>query len=197
MAAEQSASCAALPDGDLTDKQRLRMPHSSDDRDSNIDLPASPFTIVRIGAGDGVVRTYQGLMSIDEAAELLVEKLRGFNWDEAQRKHQPLNEEIQREYELILDVTSLVAEINLYQARALWNLNTPRNVGEPRMLSTQHELQELRYLSNLQAQRGLNDDELASHILEQGAFMSDWAEARRQLIVVTDGVPVPASHRDA
>ena len=149
--------------------------------DSNIDLPASPYTIVGIGAGDGIVHTFQGPMSIDEAAQLLVEKVRAFDWSRFDSSRFDSEGQPSGDYELLLDVASLVAEINLYQARALWCLHVPPNIGMPRMLASADEAQEQRYLENLRAQRGLNEDALASHILEQGAFMSHWAEARRQL----------------
>jgi hypothetical protein len=40
----------------------------------------------------------------------------------------------------------------------------------------------MRYLKNLSAQRALDADRLALHILEQAEFMSEWALARRQLV---------------
>jgi hypothetical protein len=149
---------------------------------SNIDLPASPYTVIGFGAGDGRVVTHQGTMSLDEAAQLLIAKLEDFDWEALEPHegeiHLPLG------YEEMLDIVSLVAEINLYQARLLWTLRVPKRIGLPRLLTLADEAQELRYLKNLATQRALFDDELAWHLLEHGAFMSDWAEMRRCLVAV-------------
>jgi hypothetical protein len=162
---------------------------SSDDRDSNIDLPASPYTLVGAGVANGVAHTYQGLMTIAEATALAIRKIESFDWFAFVSHRQFVEEEVFREYELMLDVVSLMAEIDLGDARELWQRHAPLGVGTPRMLAPAHESQERRFLQNLATQRGLSEDALALHILEEGAFMSDWAEARRQLIVPDDTVP--------
>ena len=147
---------------------------------SNIDLPASPYTVIAFGAGDGRVVTHRATMSVDEAAQLLIAKLEDFDWETLEphdgEVHLPLG------YEEMLDLVSFVAEINLYQARLLWTLKAPRRIGLPRMLAPSDEARELQYLKNLAAQRTRFDDELAWHLLEHGAFMSDWAETRRCLV---------------
>jgi hypothetical protein len=147
---------------------------------SNIDLPASPYTVMAFGAGDGRVVTHHATMSVDEAAQLLIARLEDFDWQTLEPQngvvHLPLG------YEEMLDLVSLVAEINLYQSRLLWTLKAPRRTGLPRMLAPSDEATELRYLKNLAAQRVLFDDALAWHLLEQGAFMSEWAEMRRCLV---------------
>jgi hypothetical protein len=147
---------------------------------SNIDLPASPYTVVAFGAGDGRVVTHHATMCVDEAAQLLIVKLEDFDWETLEPQkgvvHLPLG------YEEMLDLVSLVAEINLYQARLLWILKVPRRIGMPRMLAPTDETRELLYLKNLATQRALFDDALAWHLLEHGAFMSEWAEMRRCLV---------------
>jgi hypothetical protein len=147
---------------------------------SNIDLPASPYTVIAFGDGDGRVVTHHATMSVDEAAQLLMATLEVFDWEALEPQegevHLPLG------YEEMLDLVSFVAEINLYQARLLWTLKAPRRIGLPRMLAPSDEADELLYLKNLAAQRALFEDELAWHLLEHGAFMSDWAETRRCLV---------------
>ena len=165
------------------------MRRSSDDREGNIDLPASPYTLVGPGVANGIVHTYQGRMTVDEAVALVIKKIKSFDWMNFVSHRQFIEESLFHEYELMLDVVSLMAEVDLGQARHLWEEHAPLGVGVPRMLAHEHESQELRYLRNLAMQRGLSEDELALHILEEGAFMSDWAEARRQLMVVHDTVP--------
>src|SRR4051794_37762262 len=152
------------------------MPHGSDDQESNIDLPASAYTLVGVGVANGIVHTYQGRMTIDEAAALAVGKIRSFDWMNFVSERQLVEDSLFREYELMLDVVSLMAEIDLIQARQLWERHAPLGVGVPRMLAHEHQSQEQLYLRNLAAQRGLSGDALALHILEQGAFMSEWAE---------------------
>ncbi|MFL6576864.1 MAG: hypothetical protein ACJ8MR_09615 [Povalibacter sp.] len=165
------------------------MPRGTDDHENNIDLPASPYTLVGAGVANGIVYTYQGRMTVNEAAALAVRKIRSFDWMNFVSERQLIEEKLFREYELMLDVVSLMAEIDLAQARQLWERHAPLGVGVPRMLAHEHQSQEQLYLNNLAAQRGLSEDELALHILEQGAFMSEWAEARRQLIVAHDTIP--------
>lgn len=149
---------------------------------SNIDLPASPYTVVAFGAGDGRVVTYQGAMSLEAAVQLLVERLEDFDWPSLQARGRENVRGIAG-YEEMLDVVSLVAEINLYLSRLLWSIKAPPDIGLPRLLARESEADELRYLANLAVQRSLSDDELALHLLEQGEFMSRWGEARRVLVV--------------
>ena len=174
---------------DSRHRRRSSVRRSSDDRDNNIDLPASPYTLVGVGVANGVVHTYQGLMTIGEVTALVIAKIESFDWLTFVSRRQFVDEAVFREYELMLDVVSLMAEIELVGARELWKRHAPLGIGIPRMLAPAHEHQELRFLQNLAAQRGLSEDELALHILEEGAFMSEWAEARRQLIVSEDTVP--------
>ncbi len=148
----------------------------------NIDLPASPYTVIAFGAGDGRVVTYQGAMSVDAAAELLARTLEDFDWSAIDPQSAVVHRDALARYEAMLDIVSLVAEINLYLARVLWSLNVPPAIGIPRMLVDSDETRELRYLENLAMQRQLSDDELAMHLLEQGEFMSEWGEARRHLV---------------
>jgi hypothetical protein len=158
--------------------QDVHMPRSDDDH--NIDLPASPFTIVRIR--EGVVHTFQGALSFKEADDLMVAKVSLFDWTALADRSIPESAPLDEAYEVMLDVVSLVAELDLERARTLWSLHAPRAVGMPRMLAAAHDAQERRFLANLAVQRDLNDDALVGHILEEGEFMSDWAVARRQLI---------------
>lgn len=159
---------------------------------STIDLPASPYTVIAFGKGDGIVVTHQGPMTIDEAATLFIAKLEAFDWTAFESQGREIRHEtfgqLFCEYEEILDLTSLVAEINLYEARLLWSIKVPEIVGMPRMLAKTHERVELRYIKNLAAQRTLTEGELAEHLLEQGAFMSQWAEERTHLIERTDAI---------
>ena len=155
---------------------------TSTDESHNIDLPASPYTVIAFGAGDGRVVTYQGPMSVDAAAELLVSVLEDFDWSTIDPKNAMVHRDALAGYEAMLDIVSLVAEINLYLARLLWSLKVPSAIGMPRMLIASDELDELRYLENLAAQRALSEDELAMHLLEHGEFMSEWGEARRRLV---------------
>ncbi|HEY5807679.1 MAG TPA: hypothetical protein VIT67_06910 [Povalibacter sp.] len=148
---------------------------------SNIDLPASPYTVIAFGAGDGRVVTFQGTMSLDAAAQLMIATLEDFDWP-ALETHGTDNLDGLTGYDEMLDIVSLVAEINLYLSRLLWSIKVPSGVGLPRMLERRHEAEELRYLKNLATQRALADDELALHLLEHGAFMSQWGEARRWLV---------------
>jgi len=161
------------------------MPHF-EDHDSNIDLPASPFTVITIDRARGVVRTYQGPMSFDEVAALLVEKIRGFDWATWTARTPIDKQPLTQSFETMLDVLSLMSEIEMQQARTLWAQNAPGDAGVPRMLLDIHDAQELRYLSNLAAQRELDDDALASHILDEGEFMVVWAEARREFLTTND-----------
>ncbi len=168
---------AGLPCAPSPPHNRLNQP-SVDTPYSNIDLPASPYTVVAFGAGDGCVVTFQGTMNVDAAVQLMIATLEDFDWSilDAQRQPMPVV------CEEMLDIVSLVAEINLYLARLVWSLKASRAVGLPRMLAPAHEDDELRYLANLAAQRALVGDELALHLLEHGAFMSQWGEERRVLI---------------
>lgn len=162
------------------------------DDSHNIDLPACAYTVISFGQGDGRVVTYQGAMSVDAAAELLVKTLEDFDWPAIDPKKAGAardagdrdagNRDDLARYEAMLDIVSLVAEINLYLARVLWRLHVPPAVGIPRMLVESDERTELRYLENLAAQRALSNDELAMHLLEHGEFMSGWGEARRLLV---------------
>lgn len=152
---------------------------------SNIDLPASPYTVIAFGPGNGSVVTYQGEMSLDAVAQLMIARLEDFDWPALEALRKEVGQEFLgglAGYDEMLDIVSLVAEINLYLARLLWSIKVPARTGLPRMLAQEHEVQELRYLENLAAQRALCDDELALHLLEQGAFMSQWGEARRYLV---------------
>ncbi|HMN46062.1 MAG TPA: hypothetical protein PKE27_15900 [Povalibacter sp.] len=148
---------------------------------SNIDLPASPYTVVAFGAGDGRVVTYQGMMSLEAAVQLMVASLEDFDWPALQMRGRETAGGLAG-YEEMLDLVSLVAEINLYLARLVWSIKVPPSIGLPRLLASAHEADELRYLANLATQRSLADDELALHLLEQGEFMSQWGEARRVLV---------------
>lgn len=149
---------------------------------SNIDLPASPYTIVAFGAGDGRVETYQGTLSLEAAVRLMVERLEDFDWPALQARGREHANELAG-YEDMLDLVSLVAEINLYLSRLVWSIKAPAHAGLPRLLARAHEADELRYLANLATQRSLSDDELALHLLEQGEFMSQWGEVRRVLVI--------------
>jgi hypothetical protein len=149
---------------------------------SNIDLPASAYTVVAFGAGDGRVTTYQGAMSLEAAVQLMVASLEDFDWP-ALRARGRENAGALAGYEEMLDLVSLVSEINLYLSRLVWSIKVPPDIGLPRMLARSHETDELRYLANLAVQRSLADDELALHLLEQGEFMSSWGEARRVLVI--------------
>ena len=145
----------------------------TDSIDSSIVLAATPYTVIRFGSGDGRVVTRERVMSIDEAAQLVLEKLEAVRWSGA----------VPREVlEDVLDALTLVAEVNLYQARLLWTLKVPGSAGMPAMLSPAHEADELQYLRNLAEQRTLPEGELALHLLERGAFMEEWAEKRRLMI---------------
>ena len=154
----------------------------STDDSHNIDLPASAYTVIAFGAGDGRVMTYQGAMSVDAAAELLISTLEDFDWSAIDPRSTMVHRDALARYEAMLDIVSLVAEINLYLARLLWSLKVPPAIGMPRMLVVSDEADELRYLENLAAQRALSEDELAMHLLEHGEFMSQWGEARRRLV---------------
>ncbi|HEY6640837.1 hypothetical protein [Povalibacter sp.] len=152
---------------------------------SNIDLPASPYTVITFGAGDGSVVTYQGTMSLDAAAQLMAASLEDFDWSTLETRGNepaPVSASGVAGYDEMLDIVSLVAEINLYLSRVLWSIKVPPTIGLPRMLATPNEAHELRYLSTLATQRELSDDALALHLLEHGHFMSQWAQARRQLV---------------
>ena len=150
-------------------------------RDSNIDLPASPYTVVAFGVGDGRVVTYQGAMSLEAALQLTIASLEDFDWAALQTRGSEHSGALAG-YEEMLDLVSLVSEINLYLSRLVWSIKVPPGIGLPRMLARSHESDELRYLANLAVQRSLTDDELALHLLEQGEFMSQWGEARRVLV---------------
>lgn len=149
-----------------------------DGRDSNIDLPASPYTLLGIDA-DGLVHTHQGPMAVAAIESLLVEKMKLWLTDLAQHRFEPATGET---YESMIDVASLLAEIDLPRARALWRQHISAATGIARLLDEASESQEMRYLKNLSAQRALDADRLALHILEQAEFMSEWALARRQLV---------------
>jgi len=161
------------------------MPRSRD-YDSNIDLPASPFTAMGIDRARGLVRIHQGSMSFAEVAALLIEKIRGFDWATWTARTAINKQPLSHEFEMMLDVLSLMSEIEPQQSRSLWTQNAPQDAGVPRMLLGTHDAQELRYLGNLAAQRELDDDALASHILDEGEFMVAWAEARREFVESDD-----------
>jgi alkylation response protein AidB-like acyl-CoA dehydrogenase len=151
---------------------------SFDDRDSNIDLPASPYTLLGVDA-DGLVHTHQGPMSVAAIESLLVQKMTLWMADQAHHRLEPATGE---PYESMIDVASLLAELDLRRARALWRQHAPAASGIARLLDEASEPQEVRYLKNLATQRALDADRLALHILEEAEFMSEWALARRQLI---------------
>lgn len=161
---------------------------SHDENSTSIELAASQYTVIRFGAGDGVVVTQGKSMTIDEVAHLLISKVDAFDFTVDEFVGLDGGMLIAQDYEELLDVASLLSEVNLYQARLLWSIKVPESFGMPRMLSKANELEELRYLNNLAAQRTLNGDALTQHLLEQGDFMARWAGERRHTINRTDTV---------
>ena len=158
----------------------------SDERNNNNDLPASVFTVISIDRVGRLARVYQGSMSFDEISGLLVDKIRSFDWESWTAPATMDKQALSHSFETMIDVLSLMSEIDLGQSRELWVRHAPAHAGMPRMLTRAGEAQELRYLDNLATQRGLDDDELALHILSEGSFMADWAEARRAFVMVRE-----------
>lgn len=152
-------------------------------RNSNIDLPASPYTLLGVDA-DGVIHTPHGSLTMAAIESLLARRIDAWMAHTSGNPQEPATGEI---YESMIDVLSLLAEIDLDRARTLWTRNTAIDAGTPRLLARASESQEVRYASNLAVQRSLDADELALHILEEAEFMGEWAQARRQLIAATPG----------
>lgn len=158
----------------------------SDASDSNIDLPASVFTVISIDRVRSIVRVVRGTLSFDEVVELLTDEIRTFDWETWTAQVTINKQALSASFETMIDVLSLLSEIDLNRSREVWTQHAPAHAGMPRMLTRTGEAHELRYLHNLATQRGLDDDELALHLLNEGSFMSDWAEARREFVLVAE-----------
>lgn len=142
-----------------------------------------PFRIVAIQEGEGAIVTSDGEIGIDDAAQLLIANLGSFDWQAyVDRPPGAEADELVSGLSLITTLASLVAQINLYQARLLWSIKVPERIGMLRMLDKRSEAEELRYQQCLTAERTLSGEELASFVLETSAFMDTWGKARCDLV---------------
>jgi hypothetical protein len=153
---------------------------------SLLDVELDPFAILEIHFNRRVVVTHSGDMTFDEAARRFVDELKHRDWSEflAERKRQGRSyaAELFVGMSLIGALASLMAEIDLDEARRLWAANVPFEVGTLRMLATEDEVAELQYQSHLANVRALSDDARIEYLLMNGDEMLAWGDARVHLV---------------
>ncbi len=150
------------------------------------DVELDPFAILELQSSRRIVVTHSGAMTFDEAARRFADELQCCDWRDflAGRDRQG------RDYaaELFVGMSgigalaSLMAEIDLHEARLLWAANVPLEVGTLRMLALEDEAAELIYQSHLASVRALSDDARIDYLLENGAEMLAWGNARVYLV---------------
>lgn len=149
------------------------------------DSQREPFYLIDIVAGEGIVVTRTGRFTIDEAAHMMVDYLTRFDWQEYEdrdRADQKTFDELCDAVDDLFSIVTLVAQINLYQARLLWCLNAPASVGLPRMLDKSSEAQELEYHKHLAALRARQGDEVTEYVLEKGDEIFSWESQRFEFV---------------
>jgi hypothetical protein len=151
----------------------------------NDDCQRDPFALLSIVEGEGVVITQSGRFTIDEAAQILVTHLERFDW-QRWNERELLDErafyEVCDAFDDLFSILSLVAQINLYQARLLWCLNAPESVGLLRMIDKATEKRELDYQAHLASLRALQGDSVTEYILSYGAEIFEWEQLRHQFV---------------
>lgn len=110
---------------------------------SPADVELDPFAIVAISPGNRTVATHSGEMTFSEAAQRLVNQLRAYDWQQFLVDREKLCRDFTVELFVGMShigaLASLMAEIDLHQARRLWSDNVPHSVGTLRMLALNSE----------------------------------------------------------
>lgn len=156
------------------------------DSPSSADIELDPFAIISIEPGRGLVTTHAGTMTFADAGQRLVDQLQAYDWMQFLADRDRLQRDAPAERFIGMSVigalASLMAEIDLHQARVLWNAHVPPAVGTLQMLALDSESNELRYQTHLATLRALTDDARIDYLLEYSDAMRAWGDERVNLV---------------